>query len=235
MIASTSLPLSLIAMSEMSPSAKQTFLVVDDHAMILSGTLDSLRQAYREATFLTAQTAQEALQQIEQLVPALVLVDLVIPETTGESAQANAGLHLLKTLMERYPRLNIVVQSAHVRTLVWLKPTIDNHLGGFTVVDKGQPAKDLLTMVDWALQERTYTPREIRNGLQLKPAWMQVLQLAFRESLQDVAIAKRMNLSERTVQYYWTKIRDVLEVYPDNDKNLRIQTEMRAREEGLID
>jgi hypothetical protein len=37
------------------------------------------------------------------------------------------------------------------------------------------------------------------------------------------------------VQYYWTKIRDVLEVYPEDDKNLRIQTEVRAREEGLID
>ena len=92
-----------------------------------------------------------------------------------------------------------------------------------------------LAMVDWALHERIYTPREIRNGLQLKPAWMQVLQLAFQEGLQDTAIAKRMNVSERTVQYYWTKIRDVLEVYPDNDKNLRIQTELRAREEGLID
>jgi DNA-binding NarL/FixJ family response regulator len=44
-----------------------------------------------------------------------------------------------------------------------------------------------------------------------------------------------MNVSERTVQYYWTKIRDVLEVYPEDDKNLRIQTEVRAREEGLID
>lgn len=189
MLARTSPLLSSVAMSEMSLAAKQTFLVVDDHAMILSGTLESLKQAYREATFFTARTAQEALQQVEQLAPHLVLVDLVMPEATGETAQANAGLHLLKTLMEHYPRLNIVVQSAHVRTLVWLKPAIDNHLGGFTVVDKGQPAKDLLTMVDWALQERTYTPREIRNGLQLKPAWMQVLQLAFRESLQDVAIA----------------------------------------------
>ncbi len=64
---------------------------------------------------------------------------------------------------------------------------------------------------------------------------MQVLQFAFQDSLQDIAIAKRMNVSERTVQYYWKKIRDVLEVYPEKDKNLRIQTEVRAREAGLID
>lgn len=222
-------------MPQIPQAEKQTFLVVDDHALMLGGTLGILKQAYLEAEILTAQTAQEALNQMEQLHPDLVIVDLVMPDSIGETAQANSGLHLLKTLMERYPKLNIVVQSAHVRTLVWLKPTIDNHMGGFTVVDKSQPMKDLLVMVDWALHERIYTPREIRNGLQLKPVWMQVLQLAFQESLQDTAIAKRMNVSERTVQYYWTKIRDVLEVYPDEDKNLRIQTEVRAREAGLLD
>ena len=112
---------------------KRTFLVVDDHARVLGGTLNILKQEYPQAEILTAPTAQAALQQIAQ--------------TT----------------------------------------------------------------------------------------WMQMLQFAFQESLQDTAIAKRMNVSERTVQYYWTKIRDVLEVYPDDDKNLRIQTEVRAREEGLID
>ncbi|MCC3411435.1 MAG: response regulator transcription factor [Microcoleus sp. PH2017_02_FOX_O_A] len=204
-------------------SDKRTFLVVDDHAMVLDGTLNILRQEYPQADILTAPTAQEALQQVAQIVPDLVIVDLVMPEAIGETAQANSGLQLLKTLMEHYPSLNIVVQSAHVRTLVWLKPSIDNHMGGFTVVDKSQPVKDLLAI------------REIRNGLQLKPAWMQVLQFAFQDSLQDTAIAKRMNVCERTVQYYWIKIRDVLEVYPEKDKNLRIQTEVRAREAGLID
>lgn len=222
-------------MSQNSQPEKQAFLVVDDHALVLDGTLGVLKQAYPEAHILTAQTAQEALKQMERTHPDLVLVDLVMPDAIGETAQANSGLQLLKTLMEHYPKLNLVVQSAHTHTLMWLKPTIDNHMGGFTVVDKSQPVKDLLTMVDWALRERTYTPKEIRNGLQLKPAWMQVLQLAFQESLQDTAIAKRMNVSERTVQYYWTKIRDVLEVYPDEDKNLRIQTEVRAREAGLLD
>lgn len=203
--------------------------------MVLGGTLNILRHEYPEVEIVTASTAQEALEQIAQTTPDLVIVDLVMPEAIGETAQANSGLQLLKRLMDLYPSLNIVVQSAHVRTLVWLKPSIDNHMGGFTVVDKSQPMKELLAMVDWALHERIYTPREIRNGLQLKPAWMQVLQFGFQESLQDIAIAKRMNVSERTVQDYWKKIRDVLEVYAEDDKNLRIQTEVRAREAGLID
>lgn len=214
---------------------KLTFLIVDDHETILGGTLSVLQQTYPNAEIFTAQTAQAALQQMESLKPDLVIVDLVMPEVAGDTAQAHSGLQMLKVLMERYPTQNLVVQSAHIRTLVWLKPAIDHHMGGFTVVDKSLPIKELLQMVDWSLRERVYTPKEIRNGLQLNPKWMEVLQLAFQEGLQDAAIAKRMNISERTVQYYWTKIRDVLEVYPDDDKNLRIQTELQARAVGLID
>lgn len=220
-------------------SAKQTFLIVDDHEVILTGTLSALKQTYPEAVIITARNAQEALQLVEQARPSLVIADLVMPEMVGETAQVNSGIQLLKTLMDRYPSLNIVVQSAHVRTLVWLKPSIDNHMGGFTIVDKSLPMKELLMMVEWALNERTYTPKEIRNGLQLKPEWFEVLQLAFKQGLQDTAIAKRMNVSERTVQYYWSKIRDVLEVYLDEDekkdKNIRIQTEIRARDLGVLD
>jgi DNA-binding NarL/FixJ family response regulator len=44
-----------------------------------------------------------------------------------------------------------------------------------------------------------------------------------------------MNLSLRTVRHYWTKVQDVLGIYPEDGKSLRIQTEKRAREEGFID
>jgi hypothetical protein len=37
------------------------------------------------------------------------------------------------------------------------------------------------------------------------------------------------------VRHYWNKVQDALGVYPDEGKNIRIQTQIRAREEGLID
>lgn len=218
-----------------SPPSKRTFLVVDDHESALSGTLSALKQEYPEAEISVARTFQEAIHQVKQTQLDLIVVDVVIPELPGRMAQAHSGLQLLETLMERYPKLNIVVQSSYTRMLVWLKPAIDTHRGGFTVVDKSQPIQEMLMMVEWALQQRTYTPKEIRNGLQLRPEWFKVLQLAFEEGLQDGAIAKRLNVSEGSIQHYWVKIRDVLEVYPENGKNLRIQTQLRAKEVGLID
>jgi DNA-binding NarL/FixJ family response regulator len=221
--------------SQPLPSTKQTILVVDDHELVLGGTIGVLKQEYPTIEVITALNARDALKQVELYKPNLVVVDLSMPESPGQPAQTETGIQLLKTLMQRYPTLNIVVQSAHVRALVRLKPAISAHEGGFTVADKSLPMKEMLTKVDWALQGLIYTPREMRSGLEVKPEWLEVLQLAFRQGLQDKAIAERMNVSERTVRHYWTKIQDALSVYPDAGKNIRIQTEMRAREEGLID
>lgn len=139
--------------------------------------------------------------------------------------------------MKSYPHLDIVVQSAHARTLVRIRPEIDSHKGGFTVADKSLSTQEMLTRVDWALQGLTHTKdiKGINSGLEVKPEWLKVLTLAFEEGLQDKTIAERMCMSERMVRHYWNKLQDALDVYPEEGKNIRIQTEMKARHEGLID
>lgn len=225
-----------MTVSASSPSNKvQTFVIVDDHEMILQGTLNTIQQAYPAAEIVTAQTSEQALKAIAQTQPDLVVMDLSIPATDQSPSQIENGLQLLRTLLADYPNLNILVQSAHVRSLIRLKPTIDHHQAGFTIADKGSSLEEMLKKVDWALQGVFCTPKEMRNGLEIKSSWLEVLQLAYGEGLQDKAIASRMNVSERTVRHYWTKVQDALDVYPDEGCSLRIQTQIRAREEGLID
>ena len=213
-------------------------LVIDDHESVLGGTLDVLRRQYPNIEILIAQTAQSAQEQVERLHPDdVVVMDLSIPEKPGEAARADIGIQLLRTFMTHHPTLNMVVQSAHVRTLVRIRPEIDAHKGGFTVADKSLSSKEMLTRVNWALQGLTHTKdiKGMHSRLEVKPEWFTVLSLAFGEGLQDKAIAERMCVSERMVRHYWTKVQDVLEIYPEEGKNIRIQTERRAREEGLID
>ncbi|MGF1534958.1 MAG: DNA-binding response regulator [Elainellaceae cyanobacterium] len=214
---------------------KPTFVVVDDHESVLGGTVAALEKEYPEAKIVTASTAQQARDQVAGAHPNIVVMDLSIPETAKDTAQTDTGIQLLRTLMEENASLNIVVQSAHVKSLVRLKPMIDTHEGGFTIVDKGLSLKEMLIKVDWALQGLIYTPRDMRSGLEVKPEWLDVLILAFQQGLQDKAIAEQMNVSERSVRHYWTKVQDALDVYPEAGKNIRIQTQIRAREEGLID
>jgi DNA-binding NarL/FixJ family response regulator len=212
-------------------------LIVDDHEAVLGGTVNAIKNQYPQAEIYQAQTTQKAIEQTKSLYPNLnlAIVDISLPEVIGEKAKPETGIKLLRTLMKEYPTLNIVVQSAEVRTLIRLRPNIYEHKGGFTVADKSIPLKEMLTKVDWALQGIIYTPKEMRSGLEFKEEWLRLLQLAFKDGLQDKEIAKKLSVAERTVRHYWTQIQDALEVYPDPGKSLRIQTEIRAREEGLID
>lgn len=221
--------------SKKDSSKSYKFLVVDDHESVLDGTVSALKQQYADAEILTAQTVEEALQQVHSDSLDLVVMDLSIPQASGEPARADNGIQLLREIMKRHSTLNIVVQSAYAKALVRLKPVINTHEGGFTIADKSLPLREMLAKVDWSLQGLIYTPREMRTGLELKPEWIEVLKLAFEQGLQDKAIAEHMSVAERTVRHYWTQLQDALGVYPEAGKNIRIQTEMRAREEGLID
>jgi DNA-binding NarL/FixJ family response regulator len=213
----------------------KTFLVVDDHELILDSTVKVLSQHYSDADIHIAKNAQETLEKLEIIEPDLLVIDIAMPEKEGEYARTEIGIQLIKKIMETYPSLNIVVQSANVRSIVKLKPIMSEHKGGFAVAEKSLPMKEMLTRVEWTLGGNFCTPKEMRNGLEVKPEWLEILELAFNQGLQDKAIAKQMQIGERTVRHYWTRIQDALEVYPDEGKNLRIQTEIRAREEGLID
>lgn len=209
-------------------------VVLDDHESVLSGTVNNLAQQYPESQFLKAQTAEDALMAITRSQPDLVIMDLSIPQRLGDKAQKENGIQLLRQLLRDNSTLNVVVQTSFPEVLVRLKPTINTHEGGFAIAPKSLPTQEMLKRVDWALQGLMFTPKEMRTGLEVKPEWLEVLVLAFQEGLQDKAIAERMHLSERTVRNYWTKVQDALEVYPEEGKNIRIQTEIRAREAGLI-
>ncbi|MBK1990277.1 response regulator transcription factor [Sphaerospermopsis aphanizomenoides BCCUSP55] len=221
----------------LSANKSLKILVIDDHESVLSGTVDILHKNYPDAELITAVNATNAIEQLSRLQPDLIVMDLSIPDKHGLTARPNNGIQLLKTVMKKYPNLNIVVQSAHVRTLIRIRLDIDNHKGGFTIADKSLSTLEMLTRVDWSLQGLTHTKdiKGIHSGLEVKPEWLKVLHLAFEKGLQDKAIAEEMCVSERMVRHYWNKLQDALNVYPEEGKNIRIQTEMRAREEGLID
>lgn len=217
-----------------APTSASNLFVVDDHEVVLNGTVNLILQAYPKASIRTANTAQATLNLLEKTIPDLLIMDLCIPEDDNMPASIEVGLVLLRRLMDRYGELNIAVQSAHAVRASKLKPLIDAHKAGFVLIEKSLPVKEMLAKVDWALQGLIFIPRHMRDRLQVRPEWLEVLTMAFQEGLQDKAIAERMHVSERTVRHYWTRVQGALDVYPEEGKNIRIQTGIRAREEGLV-
>lgn len=213
----------------------QNLLVVDDHDIVLGGTIKALSEPYPEAEARSAGTAEAARAALFKKTPNLLMLDLCIPETSGVDPSVEAGLNLLRHAMKTYSRTTIVVQSDHVKRLSKFKPFIDAHPGGFAIVEKSLPLAEMLKRVDLALQGYVFVPPSMRSRLEIRSEWLEMLRLAFNEGYRDKVIAEKMHVSERTVRHYWTKVQSVLEVYPDKGKNIRIQTGKRAREEGLID
>ena len=106
------------------PSEKSclTFIVIDDHESVLNGTVEILRKSYSSAEFNTATNASYAFEQVINYQPDLLVMDLSIPEKPEMTAKVDTGIQLLKVLMENYSHLNLVVQSAHVKTLIRIRP-----------------------------------------------------------------------------------------------------------------
>jgi len=213
----------------------KTFVVIDDHASVLAGTCSVLTERYPTVRVETASTADAAVALIKQANPELLMMDLSMPQRAGEPSETQTGLDLLRLLLGQYPDLNFVIQSAHVRSLIRLKPAINAHRAGFTIADKSLSSEEMLVKVDWALHGLLYTPAEMRTGIELKSEWLKMLELAFVEGITDQEIAQKMSVSKRTVRHYWTRTQDALEVYPCDGVNIRIQTYNKARAVGLLD
>ena len=209
-------------------------LIVDDHRLLLNGTISLVSERFGDAQIFSAQTVQEALTEVAEHSPDLAIADLSIPQESGKTAQIEHGLGLLKQLMQDYPQLNLMVQSSSIKALVRLIPEIDSHQGGFTIADKSETVETFLTRMEWAIQGLTHT-KDLQSDLEVKPEWLEVLRLAFEEGLQDKAIAQSMYKSERMIRHYWSKIQDALGIYPEPGKNVRALTQIRAREQGLLD
>lgn len=222
----------------LTESSTLRILIIDDHQLILTGTVNVLQKQYSQAAIAIATTAADALAKIASSVFDLVVMDLSIPEQAGAIAHIDTGINLLKKLLKDYPQQNFLVQSSYVKALIRIKHDIDEHQGGFAIADKGLSESEMLIRVNLALQGATHT-KDIKTGLELKPEWLEVLKLAFEQGLTDRLISETMYKSERAVRTYWTKIQDVLGVYPEDcrqeGRNMRIQTQIRARQEGLID
>lgn len=220
---------------ETAASEQRTFLVVDDHEIVLQSLAANLKLAYPQATVIVAQDSRTARQHVKQHSPDLIVVDLELPEVLGETAQAKNGISLLKMLMEREPAASLLVLGSSISPLVRLREEIYRYPEGFAAADKTSSTQQILKLADLALRRSTYLPAYLRSPTTIRPQWATLLQLKFQGALSDAAISKRMGISTRTIRSYWLHIQDALNLHPDADKDLRVQIEQAARQAGLID
>ena len=210
------------------------FLIVDDHEAILEGTIPAIQQAYPDVNVVSAQHIAAAEDQLALYSPELVIVDLSLPEKANTIASPEVGIQFLIRLMESELSPNIVVLSTNVQPVIQLKPMINTYEGGFAVMDKSMPIQDMLRSINMSLRGSIYLPPAVRARPEFDRKWIQVLKLKYQEGYSDKAIAKKMDITDRTVRNYWIRIQDALRVYEDPEKDLRVEVQIAARKAGFI-
>ena len=126
--------------------------IIDDHAVMRQSYTLLLRRHGALEPCGEAASAEEALLEIENVSPDLVLIDMSLP--------AMDGLGLLQILRKRMPQLHVLMVSGHNDTLF-----IDGILaeGAQGYLAKELAPKQLLEAIDRILEGHIYRSDEIQQ------------------------------------------------------------------------
>ncbi len=209
-----------------------TILIVDDHTIVRQGVRTLLDLHPDLQVVGEAENAEAALPLVEELVPDVVLLDLLLPGMNGVEAT--------RRIKRISPRTQIVVLTSYIE---------DEHLfpalraGALSYLLKDIRPRELAESIRKAargesvlhsrvaarmIQEVRETKRKVPPAFaELTPRELEVLQL-LAEGQSNTAIAEQLVLSEKTVRGYTSNILSKLQMED------RTQAAVFAWQQGLM-
>jgi NarL family two-component system response regulator LiaR len=210
-----------------------TILIVDDHAVVRQGVRTLLDMHPDLQVIGEAEGAESAIPLVEELVPDVVLLDLVLPGMNGVEAT--------RQIKRISPRTQIVVLTSYVE---------DEHLfpalraGALSYLLKDIRPRELVESLRKAARGESVLHSQVAARMiaevreakrkvppafaELTPRELEVLQL-LAEGQTNAAIAERLVLSEKTVRGYMSNILSKLQMED------RTQLAVFAWKQGLMD
>ena len=129
-----------------SPSNKVTrVLLVDDHPVVRQGLAESINRERDLSVCAQAEDHQGALKAIETTHPELIVVDLMLKNSSG--------IELIKDIHARWPRLLILVVSMHDENL-YAERVLRAGAQGY--ITKQQATHDILSAIRRVLSGGIY-------------------------------------------------------------------------------
>ena len=209
-------------------------LICDDQQIVCEGLKTILSTDPEINVVSTAFDGQDALQQVEEKTPDLVLMDLKMPVMNGIQAT--------RTLKQKHPGIKVLVLTTYDDD-EWLFDAIRSGASGYLLKDT--PREGLLEAIKGTVQGKSFVDPAVTGKLlshigsqvpvekqptrfNLSEREKEILQLLVR-GLTNADIARHLYLSQGTVRNYTSAIFAKLGVSD------RTQAVVVAFQHGLVD
>ncbi len=195
----------------MRQALKLSILIVDDHPLIRLGLKQVLGQEFRDIVFGEAQTAGEALAQIQAQPWRLVILDVSLPDDDD-------SFSVLRELRARHPQSAVLVLGID-RDSQYAARSLQ--LGASGYISKSSGRSDLLKAVTVVLNGKKHFTESVRREARTRTSAALHEDLSAREYkvLLSVAAGRRtgeaaadLSLSPKTVSTYKRRVMNKLRV-----------------------
>jgi len=206
-------------------------LVVDDHDLVRSGISRLLEDARGVEVTGEAASGEEAIQQVKEQAPDVILMDIQMPGI--------GGLEATRKIKRQYPEVHVIAVSA-CDDNPFAQRLLQAGASGY--ITKGAGSEEMVSAIAKVFSGQKYISQEIAQRMALKPFEPEqdnpFDQLSDREMQialmivnchKAADIGEKLFLSPKTVNSYRYRIFDKLSI--DGD----VELTRLAMRNGLID
>lgn len=180
--------------------------ITDDHPLVCTGLINSLKQYKDIVVTGTYGKASHLMESLRQKLPDILFLDIQLPDKTGDE--------LLPLIKEKYPSVKIIVLTSN-ESVFQIKLLINASADGY--IFKNTAPEELRKAIDHVMNYPTepYLTNEIREILfragqkdksnsgpeSLTQREIEILTLIAKE-MTSHEIGKTLNIHYRTVEIY---------------------------------
>ena len=179
-------------------------VIVDDHPMVAEG-IQSILESYDDINVIgTLSNGREAVDQMTQLAPDVVLMDLNMPEI--------GGLTATEMLLEAKPDTRILILSMH-DSPEYISTALSHGAMGYILKDV--PTDEIKTAIDVVMQGGRYLCTGAQGSLEPQDdtdrepltSREQTVLLQLAQSKSNKEVANALDISVRTVETHRKNIK----------------------------
>ena len=179
-------------------------VIVDDHPMVTEG-IEAILESYDDISVVgTLANGQDAVDQVADLAPDVMLLDLNMPGLSG--------LNAIEMILEVRPETRILILSMHDSS-EYINTALSHGARGYILKDV--PTDEIRTAIDAVIDGGEYLCTGAKGSLQPKTtdgrehltSREQTILLELAQGKSNKAVAAHLDISVRTVETHRNNIR----------------------------